>query len=73
MEKFEKIILLNNEFEARLLGEVLKDKNIPHLIRSYSDSAYDGVWQMQFGWGHIEAPNRNKDEIIAIYNDIIKE
>ena len=73
MEKFEKIILLNNEFEARLLEEILKDKNIPHIIRTYSDSAYDGVWQLQLGWGHIEAPIINKDEIIAIYNEIIKE
>lgn len=73
MEKFEKITLLNNEFEARLLEEILKDKNIPHIIRSYSDSAYDGVWQLQHGWGHIEAPNKNKDEIIAIYKEIIKQ
>ncbi|MBK7132223.1 MAG: hypothetical protein IPH69_05165 [Bacteroidales bacterium] len=73
MSKQVKILIFRNEIEAMLLNEILTDKNIPHLIRSYHDSAYDGLWQSQSGWGHIEAPEELKEEIIAIYNTMSEE
>ncbi|MBK7627215.1 MAG: hypothetical protein IPJ16_08490 [Bacteroidales bacterium] len=73
MSKQVKILVFRNEIEAMLLNEILTDKNIPHLIRSYHDSAYDGLWQSQSGWGHIEAPEELKEEIIAIYNTMSEE
>lgn len=68
MSKQVKILIFRNEIEAMLLNEILTDKNIPHLIRSYHDSALDGLWQSQSGWGHIEAPEEFREEIIATYN-----
>jgi hypothetical protein len=68
MEKTEKIVVLNNEFEAKLLDEILNEKSIPHIIRSYHDSAYDGLWQAQSGWGHLEAPSNYREEILEIYS-----
>lgn len=65
-----KIIDFNNEFEARLLDDILIERNIPHLIRSYHDSAYDGLWQMQSAWGHLEAPAEFGDEIRKIYAEL---
>ena len=65
-----RILLLNNEFEAKLLDEILTGKEIPHLIRSYHDSVYDGLWQMQSGWGHLEAPEEYREEILKIYNEM---
>jgi len=65
-----KILVLNNEFEAKLLVEILNDKKIPHLIRSYHDSAYDGLWQMQSSWGHIEAPEEYREEILQTYSEM---
>jgi len=62
-----KIISLNNEFEAKLLDEILNERGIPHIIRSYHDSAYDGLWQMQSGWGHLEAPEEYREEILDTY------
>ncbi|MBN2349544.1 MAG: hypothetical protein JXJ22_11925 [Bacteroidales bacterium] len=70
MEKFEKILLLQNEVESILLGEILTDKNIPHVIRSYHDSAYDGLFQLQSGWGHLEAPVKFKEAILSVYSEI---
>lgn len=32
MEKFKKILILENEIEARLLDSVLNERNIPHLF-----------------------------------------
>lgn len=62
--------MLKNELEAMLLDEILTDKQIPHLVRSYHDSAYDGLWQTQSGWGHIEAPEEFAEEILSTYNQM---
>ena len=70
MSKPVKILMFKNEIESMLLDEILTDKKIPHLIRSYHDSAYDGLWQSQYGWGHIEAPEEFADEILRTYNDM---
>jgi len=70
MSKPVKILMFKNEIEAMLLDEILIEKQIPHLIRSYHDSAYDGLWQTQSGWGHIEAPGEYADEILLIYNQM---
>jgi hypothetical protein len=68
-----KILSLNNEFEAKLLDEILTDKSIPHIIRSYHDSAYDGLWQMQSSWGHVEAPEEYREEILATFAQMSSE
>ena len=65
-----RVLYFKNEIEAMLLNEILNEKKIPHLIRSYHDSAYDGLWQTQSGWGHVEAPEEYADEIISIYNQM---
>jgi hypothetical protein len=70
MNKPVKILMFKNEIEAMLLDEILTEKQIPHLIRSYHDSAYDGLWQTQSGWGHIEAPEEYTDEILRTYNQM---
>ena len=63
-----KILTFSNEFEAMLLDGLLTEKNIPHIIRSYRDSAYDGLWQTQTSWGHLEAPEEYTNEILEIFN-----
>ena len=72
MDRNVKIVVLKNEIEANIIGSVLKEKNIPHIIMSYHDSAYDGIFQLQKGWGYIEAPPEYKDRILKIYRDITR-
>jgi hypothetical protein len=71
--KFEKILVLDNEVEAGLLDALLTEQEIPHLMRSYHDRAYDGLWQQQQGWGHVEAPSDHKAQILSIYDDMRSE
>ncbi len=73
METFEKILILNNEFEAGLLDEVLNDRNIPHGIVTSDDTALGGIMGMEFGWGYVEAPAGYKEEILRIYAEITKQ
>jgi hypothetical protein len=66
MECYKKIVALNNEMEARIVEDLLKERGIPHRIRSYHDSAYDGLFQAQKGWGIVEAPEEYEDEIKSL-------
>jgi hypothetical protein len=73
METYEKILVLNNEFEAGLLEEVLTDRKIPHGIVTSDDTALGGIMEMEFGWGYVEAPEKFKEEIIKIFKEITKQ
>lgn len=70
MDKLEKIAVLESEVQAELVDSVLEQRDIPHLMRSYHDSAYDGIFQMHAGWGQIEAPAAFRDEILAVIEDV---
>jgi hypothetical protein len=70
MAKTTKILILSNSIEANLIDEILNEKGIPHIIRSFHDSAYDGLWQTQSTWGQLDAPPEFKEEIISIYNEM---
>ena len=70
MARYTRILILDNEIKARLLESVLRDREIPHHIRSYHDSAYDGLFQLQKGWGYVEAPEAYEVEIKQIFRDL---
>jgi hypothetical protein len=70
MEEYKKILVLENEIEAQLLDSILTERNIPHLIRTYHDSVYDGIYQAQKGWGRVDAPEEYKEEIAEIYKNL---
>lgn len=73
MEDYTKIVTLENEIEAGLLDSILTESNIPHLMRSYYDTAYDGLFQIQKGWGYVSAPEGYREEIMEILADLRKE
>ena len=70
MDELEKIAVLENEVQAQLLDSILTEREIPHVMKSYHDSAYDGVFQGTRGWGHIEAPESHRQEILDILRDM---
>ena len=73
MEDLERIVDIENEFTGRLIESILKERDIPHILRTYHDSAYDGLWAFQQGWGFIEAPPEFRDEIMKIYDEILSQ
>jgi hypothetical protein len=70
VEKYRKVVVLENEVEAALIEKILIERKIPHLIRSYRDSAYNGLFQAQTGWGHVETTDEYRDEVEEIYGDL---
>jgi hypothetical protein len=71
--EYKKVAILENEIEARFLGSILNERDIPHLITSYYDTAYDGLYQTQKGWGYISAPEVYQEKIREIISIIRKE
>ncbi|NQU85232.1 MAG: hypothetical protein HQ541_05680 [Mariniphaga sp.] len=70
MEKTEKILTLKNGIEAQVMDSILNEKEIPHIIHSYHDSAYDGIYQTQSAWGYIEALPEYAKKILDIYREM---
>jgi len=69
-QAFVDVTILENIIEAQLLESILAAENIPHRIRSYHDTAYDGLFQFQMGWGQISAPLVYKQKILAILKEM---
>jgi len=69
-DKFIKIASLENEIEAGLLDSILTERNIPHIIRSYHDLVYNGIFQTVRGWGYVGSLEFYRQEIMEILSDI---
>lgn len=65
----KKILSLSSEIEAVRIKEILDGHEIPHLIRSFYDSAYDGIFQHQYGWGVLEADESDEARILSLIQD----
>jgi hypothetical protein len=63
---YVKIADIENLIEAQVLESVLNERQIPHRLRSFHDTAYDGLFQFQKGWGEVYGPAEWKDEILDI-------
>lgn len=70
MGDLKRVTVLDNEIQAQLLSALLKEEEIPHLLRSYHDSAYDGLFQAERGWGHIEAPEEHHARILELIQEL---
>lgn len=66
MDAYVRITGLENIVEAQLMESILQEKGVPHRIRSFHDTAYDGLFQFQKGWGEVFAPEELKEDILEI-------
>jgi len=69
-DMFNIVAVIENAIEAQLVESILTDRNIPHHIRSHHDTAYDGLFQTQKGWGDLKAPARFQEEIKKIIDHV---
>lgn len=67
----KKIMIFQNAVEAARIREILDVNGIPHMITSFHDSAYDGLWQTQWGWGALEADEADESRILALLEEMI--
>lgn len=68
--EFIRISVLESAIEAQVIEAILKEENIAYRIRSFHDTAYNGLFQFQKGWGELFAPPVYKDQISEIIKNI---
>ncbi len=68
--EYTRIASIENAIEGQLLGSILADQGIPHRVHSFHDTAYDGLFQFQKGWGMILAPEKHRPAILEILDNI---
>ena len=70
MERYIRIAVVDNAMEAQVLSSFLDQYDIPHRLRSYHDTAYDGLFQFQKGWGEILSPPEFRQQILDALSDL---
>lgn len=65
-----RIAVLDNPMEADLLSQALEEEEIPFRVRSFHDTAYDGLFQAQRGWGELHGPSSQADFIRSLLTDL---
>lgn len=70
--EYVRIATVEDEFEAQILQSILEERQLKFYIKSFHDSAYDGLFQMNFGWGALFGAKENEKEILEIIDDIRK-
>ena len=60
------IAVLENTIEAQLIGSILDQRQIAYRLQSFYDTAYNGLYQLQKGWGKLYAPDACRQEILQV-------
>ena len=71
-DRYVKVHTVENRFEADQIGEALKREGVPYWIKSYMDSAYDGIYVARKGWGGLWVPEGCEDEARKIIDHFLE-
>ena len=63
---------VENRFEGDRIFQALQDAGIPFLIKSFLDTAYNGLYVPQKGWGVVMVSKKNKEEAEKLIREIKK-
>jgi len=68
--EFVPVKAAGNAFEADRIREALEQEGIPVLVRTFQDTAYDGIFVAQKGWGYVEVPESEKTRAERIVEEV---
>ena len=66
-----RIHTVENRFEADLLMQALREEYIPAMLRTFEETAYDGLFVTQMGWGAILVPEDYEPEALKIVHNVL--
>lgn len=67
-----RIHTVEHRFEADLLVQALRQENIPVLLRRFEETAYDGLFVTQMGWGALLVPGDYQDEAASVISRVLE-
>ena len=65
--------ILDNRFQADIWLQALKDEGIEHILRTYEDTAYDGLFVTQKGYGALYVEEDQLDKAKEIDARLVAE
>ncbi|MBM4338904.1 MAG: hypothetical protein FJ110_05115 [Deltaproteobacteria bacterium] len=72
MAEWVKAGVVENRFEGDRISQSLSEAGIPFMVKSFLDTAYNGLYVPQKGWGVVMVPEEFKEQTEKIVNDIRK-
>jgi hypothetical protein len=71
-DQWAKVETVENRFEGDRISQALREAGIPFLIKSFLDTAYDGLYIPQKGWGVVMVPKENTEEAKRLISEVKK-
>lgn len=71
-EGYVPVYTLANRFEADIVSDVLEREGLPFWIRSFEETAYDGLFVIQKGWGQVLVPRSGFHKAIRLIYSVLK-
>jgi len=72
MVRWVKAGIIENRFEGDRVSQALNEARIPFLIKSFLDTAYDGLYIPQKGWGAVMVPENFEEEAGKVIVEVKK-
>jgi hypothetical protein len=72
MDQWVKAGTVENRFEGDRISQALHEAGIPFLIKSFLDTAYDGLYIPQKGWGIVMVSEKNREEAERLIGEVKK-
>ena len=66
-----RIHTVENRFEADLLIQSLRQEHIPAMLRRFEETAYDGLFVTQMGWGAILVPGDYEEQAAGVISRVL--
>jgi hypothetical protein len=70
MERWIQVGVIENRFEGDRLSQALEEAEIPYLIKSFLDTAYDGLYVPQKGWGRVMVPEEHREKAEKVLAEV---
>ncbi len=62
--------VVENRFEGDRISQSLQEAGIPFLVKSFLDTAYNGLYVPQKGWGMVLVPETYFDEAEKVIAEV---
>jgi len=72
MGRWVKAGVVENRFEGDRVTQTLKEAEIPFLIKSFLDTAYDGLYIPQKGWAAVMVPEKFREAAESMISEVKK-
>ncbi|MEW6615265.1 MAG: DUF2007 domain-containing protein [Thermodesulfobacteriota bacterium] len=71
--KLSRVCVLENRFEADVISDALEKEGITFIVREFRDTAYNGLFTPQLGWGEVMVFDEETKKAEEIIDNIKKE